>query len=235
MGSALSCGLGGWLLGHRTAVAGEGLEGLRQRMVERLQKRGIRDPRVLAALREVPRHRLVPEALQHRAYGESALPIGEGQTISAPMVVAAMSQALALRGDERVLEIGTGSAYQAAILSRLAERVISVERIPRLANRARSALDSLGISNVVVFLGDGSRGRPAEAPYHAIVVTAAAVSVPQPLLDQLAVGGRLVGPFGDREEQVLLRITRGPDGEFEREQLGRCRFVDLVGEHGWAA
>jgi protein-L-isoaspartate(D-aspartate) O-methyltransferase len=204
-------------------------------MVERLRKTGIRDPRVLAALRSVPRHRLVPEALQHRAYDESALPIGEVQTISAPRVVAAMSQALALRGDETVLEIGTGSAYQAAVLSRLAERVISVERIPRLADRARSTLDGLGISNVVVFLGDGSRGWPAEAPYQAIVVTAAAVAVPEPLLDQLAPGGRLVGPFGDRHEQVLLCITRRPDGELEREELGRCRFVDLVGEHGWAA
>jgi protein-L-isoaspartate(D-aspartate) O-methyltransferase len=204
-------------------------------MVERLQDRGIRDPRVLAALRSVPRHGLVPEALQHRAYDESALPIGERQTISAPLVVAVMTQALALLGDETVLEIGTGSAYQAAILSRLAERVISVERMPRLASRARSALDALGVSNVLVFLGDGSRGWRSEAPYDAIVVTAAALSVPGPLLDQLAPGGRLVGPFGERDEQALLRISRRPDGEFEREQLGRCRFVDLVGEHGWAA
>ena len=204
-------------------------------MVERLQKAGIRDSRVLDALRSVPRHLLVPEALQHRAYDESALPIGERQTISAPLVVAAMSQALALRGDETVLEIGTGSAYQAAILSRLAERVISVERIPRLASRARSALDALGISNVLVFLGDGSRGWPSEAPYDAIVVTAAAQLVPEPLLNQLAPGGRLVGPFGERDEQALLRITRRPDGDLERERLGRCRFVDLVGEHGWAA
>jgi protein-L-isoaspartate(D-aspartate) O-methyltransferase len=204
-------------------------------MVARLKDSGIRDPRVLAALRTVPRHCLVPEALQHRAYDESALPIGERQTISAPLVVAVMTQALALLGDETVLEIGTGSAYQAAILSRLAERVISVERIPRLASRARSALDALGVSNVLVFLGDGSRGWRSEAPYDAILVTAAALSVPEPLLDQLAPGGRLVGPFGERDEQALLRITRRPDGEFEREQLGRCRFVDLVGEHGWAA
>jgi protein-L-isoaspartate(D-aspartate) O-methyltransferase len=204
-------------------------------MVERLRNGGIRDSRVLAALGSVPRHRLVPEALRHRAYDESALPIGEGQTISAPLVVAAMSQALVLRGDETVLEIGTGSAYQAAVLSRLGERVISIERVPRLASRARSALDALEISNVLVFLGDGSRGWPSEAPYDAIVVTAAAHAVPQPLLEQLAPGGRLVGPFGERDEQVLLRITRRPDGEFEREQLGRCRFVDLVGEHGWAA
>jgi len=204
-------------------------------MVARLEKQGIRDPRVLAALRSVARHRLVPEALQHRAYRESALPIGERQTISAPRVVAAMSEALALRGGEAVLEIGTGSAYQAAILSRLAERVISIERIPSLADRARSALDALGVSNVVVFLGDGSRGWLAEAPYDAILVTAGAPAVPEPLLDQLAPGGRLVGPFGERDEQALLRITRRPDGEFERETLGRCRFVDLVGEHGWAA
>jgi len=204
-------------------------------MVARLESAGIRDPRVLAALRGVPRHRLVPEALRHRAYEESALPIGERQTISAPRVVAAMSEALALRGGETVLEIGTGSAYQTAILSRLAERVISIERIPRLASRARSALDSFGVSNAVVFLGDGSRGWPAEAPYDAIVVTAAAPTVPEPLLEQLAPGGRLVGPFGERDEQALLRITRRPDGEFERETLGRCRFVDLVGEHGWAA
>jgi protein-L-isoaspartate(D-aspartate) O-methyltransferase len=203
-------------------------------MVERLRERGIKDPRVLEALRTVPRHRLVPEALRHQAYDESALPIGERQTISAPQVVAAMSEALALRGDETVLEIGTGSAYQAAILSRLAERVISVERIPGLASRARSALDACGITNVVVFLGDGSRGWPAEAPYDAIVVTAAASTVPEPLLHQLAPGGRLVGPFGGRDEQELLRITRRPDGEFEREKLARCRFVDLVGEHGWA-
>jgi protein-L-isoaspartate(D-aspartate) O-methyltransferase len=203
-------------------------------MVERLRERGIKDPRVLAALRSVPRHRLIPEALQHQAYDESALPIGERQTISAPQVVAAMSEALALRGDETVLEIGTGSAYQAAILSRLAERVISVERIPGLASRARSALDACGITNVVVFLGDGSRGWPAEAPYDAIVVTAAAPTVPEPLLEQLAPGGRLVGPFGERDEQELLRITRRPDGEFAREKLGHCRFVDLLGEHGWA-
>jgi protein-L-isoaspartate(D-aspartate) O-methyltransferase len=212
-----------------------GYDGPRRRMVERLRERGIKDPRVLAALRSVPRHLLIPEALQHQAYDESALPIGERQTISAPQVVAAMSEALALRGDETVLEIGTGSAYQAAVLSRLAERVISVERIAGLASRARSALDACGIANVVVFLGDGSRGWPAEAPYDAIVVTAAAPTVPEPLLEQLAPGGRLVGPFGERDEQELLRITRLPDGEFAREKLGRCRFVDLLGEHGWAA
>jgi protein-L-isoaspartate(D-aspartate) O-methyltransferase len=217
------------------AFAGAAYDGPRRRMVGRLERLGISDPRVLRAFESVPRHCLVPEALRHRAYDDTALPIGARQTISAPSVVAAMSQALALQGHETVLEIGTGSAYQTAILARLAERVTSVERIPALANRARSALDAFGISNVVVYLGDGSRGWLKEAPYDAIVVTAAAPSVPQPIVDQLAPGGRLVGPFGTREEQALLRITRGPDGATKRERLGRCRFVDLVGEHGWAA
>jgi protein-L-isoaspartate(D-aspartate) O-methyltransferase len=217
------------------AAPGGDHEGARRRMVGRLEKGGIRDPRVLDALRGVPRHRLVPEALRHRAYDDVALPIGGRQTISAPAVVAAMSEALALRGNEKVLEIGTGSAYQTAILSRLAGRVISVERVPGLASRARSALDGLGVSNAVVFLGDGSRGWPREAPYDAIIVTAAALAVPRPLLEQLVPGGRLVGPFGAREQQALLRITRRPAGGFERERLRRCRFVDLVGEHGWAA
>jgi len=164
----------------------------RQRMVERLSAE-IGDPRVLDALRAVPRHRLVPEALAERAYAErSALPIGEGQTISAPAVVAAMTAALELSGSEQVLEIGTGSGYQAAVLSRLVARVLSIERVPKLAARARSSLDALGVSNVVVYLGDGTTGRPSDAPFDAIVVTAGGPEVPPPLLDQLAVGGRLV-------------------------------------------
>lgn len=209
--------------------------GARRRMVERLREQGIRDERVLGAMGAVPRHLLVPEALQHRAYEDRALPIGEGQTISAPDVVALMTAALALRGDETVLEIGTGSAYQAAVLARLAERVISVERIPALANRARSALDRLGVSNVVVHLGDGSRGWPGAAPYHAIVVTAGGPEIPAPLPEQLAPGGRLVGPFGPRGEQVLVRLRKQEGGGLAREALTACRFVDLVGEHGWAA
>jgi protein-L-isoaspartate(D-aspartate) O-methyltransferase len=164
-----------------------------------------------------------------------ALPIGEGQTISAPGVVAAMTQALALEGHETVLDIGTGSGYQAAILSRLAARVISIERVGRLAAAARRSLDRLGVSNVVVYLGDGSLGRAADAPYAAIVVAAGGPEVPRPLLEQLAPGGRLVGPFGSREEQRLLRIERESDGSFRTEVLGRARFVDLVGAHGWAA
>ena len=195
----------------------------------------MRDPRVLAAFAGVPRHLMVPEALRTEAYKESALPIGDGQTISAPAMVAAMTEALELRGSERVLEVGTGSGYQAAVLSCLAASVVSIERVGRLAARARSALDALGVANVVVYLGDGTLGRAADAPYDAIVVTAGGPTIPQPLLDQLAPGGRLVGPFGTREEQALVRVRRTPGGQLDRETLGRCRFVDLIGEHGWAA
>jgi protein-L-isoaspartate(D-aspartate) O-methyltransferase len=205
-------------------------------MVERLAAGGLADSRVLAALEAVPRHRLIPDALSGKAYDENAaLPIGEGQTISAPAIVAAMSAALELRGDEEVLEVGTGSGYQAAVLSRLAARVVSIERVPRLAASARSALDGLGVANVIVYLGDGTAGRPSDGPFDAIVVTAGGPEVPPPLLEQLAPGGRLVGPFGTREEQRLIRVRRAADGSLSQEVLGRCRFVDLVGTHGWAA
>jgi len=207
----------------------------RHRMAERLADSGVRDRRLLAALAAVPRHLLIPEALQGEAYRNVALPIGEGQTISAPGIVAAMTEAMELRGDETILEIGTGSGYQAAILSHLVARVISIERVPRLAATARSTLDRLGVSNVVVHLGDGTSGRRADAPFDRIVVTAGGPVVPEPLLSQLAVGGCLVGPFGPREEQRLLRFRRVTEHEFKREALGRCRFVDLVGAHGWAA
>jgi protein-L-isoaspartate(D-aspartate) O-methyltransferase len=208
----------------------------RRRMVERLAHDGLRDARVLRALRAVPRDLLVPEALQGRAYREDeALPIGEGQTISAPRTVAAMTAALRLRGPETVLEIGTGSAYQAAVLSKLCARVVSVERVPALAARAREALAGLGISNVTIHEGDGSCGRPSEAPFDAIVVTAGGPRIPVDLLQQLAPGGRLVGPFGARDGQWLVRIRRAETGLFEREILGACRFVDLVGVGGWAA
>ena len=208
----------------------------RRRMVERLAAAGVEDRQVLDALEAVPRHQLVPSALADRAYAEDrSLPIGEGQTISAPAIVATMTAALELTGCEKVLEIGTGSGYQAAVLSRLADRVISIERLPSLAARARTSLDRLGVSNVVVYLGDGSSGRSVEAPFDAIIVTAGGPDVPPPLLAQLAPGGRLVGPFGDREEQRLIRVRRCDDGGLAREVLGRCRFVDLVGTHGWVA
>lgn len=207
----------------------------RRRLVERLRGAGIRNPRLLDAFARVPRHRLVPEGLRHQAYRDIPLLIGDGQAISAPSVVATMTAALRLAGGETVLEVGTGSGYQAAILSRLVVRVISIERLPRLAARARTALDRLGVTNVVVYLGDGTRGRPHEAPFERILVTAGGPRVPRPLLEQLAPGGILVGPFGGRGEQKLLRVARARNGKFTREVLGRCRFVELIGTHGWAA
>jgi len=183
----------------------------------------------------IPRHILVPEALHGQAYRDTSLPIDAGQTISAPSIVAAMTQAAEPQSDERVLEIGTGSAYQAAVLAQLAEVVISVERVPRLAARARQALDRLGISNVVVHLGDGSEGRAVDAPFDVILVTAAGPEVPQQLLDQLSPAGRLVGPFGPRGGQELVRIRREGALGFVRESLGACRFVELVGKYGWSS
>jgi protein-L-isoaspartate(D-aspartate) O-methyltransferase len=200
-----------------------------------LKSVGIRDPRVLEAFASIPRHALIPETLRGEAYRDVALPIGAGQTISAPSTVAAMTDALQLRGDETVLEIGTGSGYQAAILSRLAARVVSIERVPSLAARARTALDRLGVTNVVIHLGDGTAGRPADAPFDAIVVTAGGPEVPRPLLQQLARGGCLVGPFGSRQQQKLIRMRRDGHKNFSREVLGPCRFVDLLGTHGWVA
>ncbi|MBW2270339.1 MAG: protein-L-isoaspartate(D-aspartate) O-methyltransferase [Deltaproteobacteria bacterium] len=222
------------MTGSRSS-GGSGFVRARQRLLERLGAQGITDRRVLDAFRAVARHELIPEALQLRAYEDTSLPIGGGQTISAPGVVAAMTAALELTGSESVLEVGTGSGYQAAILARLASRVVSIERLPRLAAEARRSLDRLRVSNVVVHLGDGTAGRPSDAPFDAIIVTAGGPEIPQPLLDQLAVGGRLVGPFGAREEQSLYRVRCTGPLQFERERLGRCRFVDLVGAHGWAA
>lgn len=204
-------------------------------MAERLASEGVDDARVIEALTAVPRHLFVPEALRGQAYQDVALPIGDAQTISAPGVVAAMTQALTLRGDETVLEIGTGSGYQAAILAQLAARVVSIERVPRLAACARRTLDRLGVSNVLVYLGDGTLGRSAEAPYQAIIVTAGGPVVPDPLLEQLALEGRLVGPFGTRDEQRLMRVRRLAEREFAEDVIGRCRFVDLIGANGWVA
>jgi protein-L-isoaspartate(D-aspartate) O-methyltransferase len=204
-------------------------------LCERLRAAGIRDHRVLDAFEAVPRHLLIPEPLRGDAYRDQALPIGAGQTISAPSTVAAMTEALELSGGETVLEVGTGSGYQAAILSHLAARVVSIERVPSLAARARTALDRLGVTNVVVHLGDGTAGRAGDAPFDAVVVTAGGPEVPRPLLDQLAPGGRLVGPFGYRGKQELVRMRCIRRGDFQREVLGPCRFVDLLGTHGWAA
>lgn len=207
----------------------------RRRLVAQLSERGLGDPRLLAAVREVPRHWFVPEALWGQAYRDTPLPIGEGQTISAPGVVATMTDALSLTGRERVLEIGTGSGYQAALLAQLAASVVSIERISALVPLASAALAALGIVNVRVELGDGTCGLPAEAPFDRIVVTAGGPQLPMPLLSQLAIGGLLVGPFGPRGEQDLLRVQRTAEKRFTREVIGRCRFVDLIGENGWAA
>jgi protein-L-isoaspartate(D-aspartate) O-methyltransferase len=208
-------------------------EGARQKMVEsQIRARGVRDRRVLEAIRKVPRHLFVEEALRDRAYLDKALPIGEKQTISQPYIVAAMSEAIELGGRERVLEIGTGSGYQTAVLAELAETVFSVERIQGFVQTARARLESLGYFNVLIKVGDGTIGWSEHAPFDAMVVTAAAPRVPRPLLDQLKVGGRLVLPLGSEEAQTLTRIVRDEDG-FHEETLGDCRFVKLIGRHGW--
>lgn len=206
----------------------------RRRMVDaQLIARGVRDPEVLRALGRVPRHLFVEEALRDRAYGDGALPIGHDQTISQPFMVATMTEALQLQGGEKVLEIGTGSGYQTSVLAEIAERVFSVERIAPLYRRARARLDHLGYHNVVLRQGDGTLGWGDHAPYDAIIVTAGAPHVPLALRDQLAIGGRLVIPVGERRQQTLMRITRG-ETEDRREMLGGCVFVDLVGSDGWA-
>ena len=197
-------------------------------MVQRdLSGRGIRDPRVLAAMGAVPRERFVPAPLAARAYDDAPLGIGEGQTISQPYIVGLMTEAAALAPGDRVLEIGTGSGYQTAILAALAHHVHTVERLPPHADAARRRLEALGITNVTVHVGDGAEGLPAEAPFDAIVVTAGAPTIPAPLADQLAPGGRLVIPVGPPDRQRLVRLERRPSGYAETD-LGAVRFVPLV-------
>jgi len=205
----------------------------RETMVrEQLQARGIQDSRVLAAFLAVPRERFAPPDQAARAYEDCALPIGSGQTISQPYMVATMTEALALRGDERVLEIGTGSGYQAAILSRLAARVYTVERHPDLSQRAQSVCHELGYTNIAFRLVNGGQGWPAEAPFDAIMVTAGAPSVPRDLLAQLADGGRMAIPVGPEEMQTLLLVCKGPEG-IQETPITPCRFVPYIGEGGW--
>jgi len=194
---------------------------------EQIARRGIRDQRVLAAMRKVERHRFVSEAQRSGAYEDHPLPVGEGQTISQPYIVALMTEALALQGDERVLEVGTGSGYQTAILAELAAEVYSVEILPRLAEQARATLEDLGYRNVHIRLGDGSEGWAEHAPYQGILVTAAPPQVPPALLEQLAEGGRLVIPVGVQSQELELH-TRRPEG-FRVERLAAVRFVPLVG------
>ena len=206
---------------------------LREKMVTtQIEARGIHDLRVLEAMRKVPRHLFVGEALEHQAYGDFPLPIGEGQTISQPYIVAEMTQALELTKDDRVLEIGTGSGYQAAILAELAFRVYTIERVRELFIGARKLLDRLGYHNVVAKYSDGTLGWPDESPFDAIIVTAGAPGVPERLVTQLNMGGRMVVPVGDRWSQTLLKIRKDEDGAHATD-LGGCRFVKLIGENGW--
>jgi protein-L-isoaspartate(D-aspartate) O-methyltransferase len=205
----------------------------RARMVERqLRRRGIHDERVLAAMGEVPREAFVPERVRRNAYDDSALPIGHEQTISQPWVVAAICQALALEGDETVLEIGTGSGYSAAVLAKLSRRVISLERVHELVEGARRVLRELEFANVEVIEADGSRGYPQEAPYEAIAVHAATPEAPHSLLAQLAQGGRLVVPIAAGSADLLTLFQRTEDG-LRQETIGPCRFVPLIGAEGF--
>lgn len=207
--------------------------GARRRLIEELQRKGIRSLTVLKAFDDVPRHEFVPTGLRHRAYEDAPLPIGQGQTISQPWVHARYLELLQLKGTERVLEIGTGSGFQTALLTKLARHVFSIERLAPLAEQAREAMRRCGIDHVIQKVGDGTLGWPEYAPYDAILVGAASPDVPQPLLDQLAEGGQLLIPVGDRETQQLLRIRRTATG-FERSPLEAMRFVPLIGQHGFA-
>ncbi|MDI3290201.1 protein-L-isoaspartate(D-aspartate) O-methyltransferase [Polyangium sp. 15x6] len=213
------------------------MEQARHRMVdEQLARRDIQDARVLDAMRRVPRHAFVPAGREHEAYLDRPLPIAEGQTISQPYIVALTAQALRIGPDARLLEIGAGSGYAAAVLAEIAREVVTVERHPLLAAEAAARLASLRYGNIRVVTGDGTRGYPERAPYEAIAVTASGPRVPKALLDQLAPGGRMVIPVGpDEHQQELVLVTRGPeDGRFSEKRLGAVRFVPLVGEDGWA-
>jgi protein-L-isoaspartate(D-aspartate) O-methyltransferase len=195
--------------------------------------RGIRDPKVIQAMRKVPRHLFLDEALRSQAYEDNPSPIGEKQTISQPYIVAMMTELLELKGKEKVLEIGTGSGYQAAILAEIAERVYSIERIPALAKRARKLLDDLKYTNIVITIGDGTLGWKEHSPYDGIIVTAAAPHAPTALLEQLKIGGRLVIPIGEEYAQDLMVYIRKDDGEYSKENYGGVRFVKLIGDEGW--
>jgi protein-L-isoaspartate(D-aspartate) O-methyltransferase len=211
---------------------GDGYGGYRAHLVETLQQKGIRDLAVLRAIRMVPRHLFVPESVRHRAYDDAALPIGSSQTISQPWVQARYLEVLRLTGRERVLEIGTGSGYQTALLAMLCDAVFSVERIPALAQRAREALEASGIRNVTVLVGDGTLGWRPFAPYDAILVAAASPEIPAPLVEQLAPGGRMVIPLGDRANQTLTLVRREGD-ELRSTTVADVRFVPLLGEFGF--
>jgi protein-L-isoaspartate(D-aspartate) O-methyltransferase len=205
----------------------------RKNMVERqIAARGIHNPRVLAAMLEIPRHIFISPPYDRAAYDDNPLPIGNGQTISQPYIVALMTELLNLNPSDNVLEIGAGSGYQAAIISQLVQRLTTIERIKTVANLARANLNSLGIDNVVVIEGDGTLGYPGNAPYDGIIITAATPTVPQPLIDQLADGGILVAPVGDRDVQDLKTLHKQGRSIIQKSH-GGVRFVPLIGHHGW--
>ncbi|MFI5279128.1 MAG: protein-L-isoaspartate(D-aspartate) O-methyltransferase [Gemmatimonadales bacterium] len=212
---------------------GDSYAGYREKLVEIVRAKGVRDLAVLRAVGEVPRHRFVPSALLRQAYDDGALPIGMGQTISQPSLQALTIEKLALTGQEKVLEIGTGSGYQTALLSKCAAMVFSVERVASLAEQARKTLVEVGVMNVSILVGDGTLGWRAYAPYDAIVVAAASPIVPQPLLEQLAPGGRLLIPLGPRDAQVLTLVTAAADGTVTKTKLVDAIFVPLLGKHGF--
>jgi protein-L-isoaspartate(D-aspartate) O-methyltransferase len=214
------------------AVEAQEYRGARRRLVSLLQDQGIRDLAVLHAIDEIPRHIFIPRAVWHRAYEDSALPIGNGQTISQPSIHARYLELLQLTGNERVLEIGTGSGYQTALLAKLASQVFSIERIGPLLDRAREVLQIVGANNVSFMLGDGTFGWPEFAPYDAILVGAAAPEIPPAYIEQLAEGGRLLIPLGGRDEQTLHLFTRKGD-TLDRKDIAPVRFVPLVGKHSW--
>ena len=207
----------------------------RERMVrDQIEARGIKDKRLLNVMRKIPRHLFVEEALRDQAYNDYPLPIGEGQTISQPYIVALMTEALELKGQEKVLEIGTGCGYQTAILAELAQSVFTIERVPTLMQRAKAILDSLGYFNVAYKTGNGTLGWPEVAPFQGIIVTAAAPEIPQPYVEQLEPGGKMIIPLGDKFSQVLYKIIKLPDGRIKKQYLCGCRFVPLVGIYGWS-
>ncbi len=206
----------------------------RRRMVEQqIVARGIDDSRVIQALLDVPRHLFVEPGLQSHAYSDGSLPIGEKQTISQPYIVAVMTAALGLTGSERVLEVGTGSGYQTAVLAKLVKRVYSIERIPSLAAKARRILDQLRLYNINIKIADGTIGWQDQAPFDAILVAAGSPEIPQKYLDQLEINGKLIMPVGNRETQELVLVIKREDGRFVQQTLMGCRFVPLIGENGW--
>lgn len=213
---------------------GDSYGGYRSQLVAELQAKGIRDLAVLRAISQVPRHLFVPESIRHRAYEDSALPIAAAQTISQPWVQARSLELAKLTGREKVLEVGTGSGYQTALLSLCADQVFSVERLPTLAQAARNALTQAGVLAVAILVGDGTLGWRPYAPYDVIIVAAASPEVPRPLVEQLAPGGRLIVPVGDRNTQVLTLLTKDQSGQIASRTVSDVRFVPLIGQFGFA-